>query len=285
MDSATSINVMKEFIERGGYRDLKAAEKKKESVIKGVRNHLKDSELRREEFSRYGLVAKFTQQRDYLWDYEGLNDYLADLGLLIPVAKLLPGEKLKKMGIYNEMEKYELPVTTYTFKPYFNKLGKEANAVDKEEFKVYDSLHLDMLLNIFGAANRELNGCKEEYSEIKEMAMSCPVLKRNKKIDYQYGSMSLIPQKGGYNIIKIVEDRGIDFLISCSKPDMDKLNEFILKGTITQKEVYQFRKDVTQTDKELKFTLMEIESETKQLQMLSSRNLKASKAIDRRKKA
>lgn len=65
---------------------------------------------------------------------------------------------------------------------------------------------------------------------------------------------------------------------------MDKLNEFILQGTITQSEVYQFRKDITFEDKGMKFTLMTIEDEQKQLQMLRSQTLRASLAVDAKMK-
>ncbi|MFS0752974.1 hypothetical protein [Oceanobacillus sp. 1P07AA] len=285
MDNIKSVTLMETFIKSGGYRSLKFAKLKKDKIVNEVKNHLKDSELKRHEFSRYGLVAKFAMNRDFKWDYIGLNDYLADLGLLIPVAKMLPDKELKAEEVYERIKDFELPRKSYSLKPSFNKDGKNYNTFNEEELEIYEQLNLDMLLNVFDAAKRDVLGCEEHYESIKQEIMSCGVLQDKKKIKYAFGSLSLSLKKEGYDINSIEGEYGIDFLINYTKPDMNKLNEFILQGTITQGEVFQFRKDVTSEDKEMKFTLMEIEDEHKQIQMLSSRSLKASLARDARMKA
>lgn len=280
-----SVHIMKQFIKSGGYRSLKIAEEKKKRVVKGVKRHLLESELRRQEFSRFGLVAKFTVQRDYRWDYHELNQYLADLGLLIPVATLLPDKALKNLEVLDMVSDFQLPVKSYTFRPYFNKLGKEINAFHDKLLEPYNHLELDMYLNIFDATQRELDGCLDNYEAVKNEILTCSTFAEKKKLKYEYGSMSLSENKEGYNINEIVNEYGIDFLIEYGRPNMNKLQDFILRGTISQQEVYQFRKDVTAEDKDLKFTLMRIEDEHKQLQMLSNQRVRASLAYDARKYA
>lgn len=268
--------LMKEYVENGGYRALKLAKAKKDKIVSAVNKHLQHSEYKRHEFPKFGLVAKYTVKRDYEWDYEGLNDYLNDLGLLIPVAKLFPDSHLKRLELLDEVKDYQLPIKKYSLRPYFNKAGKAINRVASETLNVYDQMALDMLLTVFDAHQRELKFAEEDYELLKQAMLKCPELQEKKTVKYEYGSLSLLPVKEGYDVLAIAKDFGIDFLIQYSKPDMKKLQQFILRGTITQKEVYQFRKDVTSEDKGLTFTLMKLEDEHKQLQMLSDITLQSS---------
>lgn len=276
-------DIMKKYVESGGYRTLKFSEEKKKRLVSNVEKHLRNSESKRHEFPRYGLVAKYTVKRDYFWDYAGLNEYLADLGLLIPVATLLPDKQLKKLDVLDDVVSYQLPVKEYSVRPNFNKKGKELNAYGEDAFDHFADMKLNMLLSMFDATQKELKHSQEYYENMKRQILSCPVLRQEKKVMYEYGSLSLIAKKEGYDIQAIAEDFGVDFIIEYGKPNMEKLQNFILQGTITQQEVYQFRKDVTSEDKGFSFTLMTLEDEQKQLELLSNRTLEAS--LNRYKKA
>lgn len=276
MDNVLSALKMEEFIKKGGYRSLKLAKEKKKRLVSGVRKHLQDSESKRHEFSRFGLVAKFSVRRDYQWDYIALNEYLYNLGLLPHVAKLVSDKELKKLDVYEELQDYRLPVMNRYVKPYFNKAGKAINQFNEETLDVYEQMHLDMLLTVFEAHHNDLKYAEDKYNKLKQDIMDCKTLQEKKKVKYEYGSISLVNEKEGYDIPAVAKDYGIDFLILNSQPDMSKLQKFILKGTISQSEVYQFRKDVTAEHKPLKFTLMKLEDEQKQIQMLSDQAVRAS---------
>lgn len=267
----SAAKLMESFIENGQYQMLKKTEKDIKSLTAKVREQLEKSESKRHEFTNYNLVGRFTAKKIYEVDLLGLNEYLYNLGLLTQVVDI-DAKRIKENVLYHDLiQEFKLP-DTYYVKPSFNKLGKEAiKGNDHLNNEIVEDLNdimskLKDLKPQLNSLNYQYDGLKKELldsNEIKEL-MSISKEKR-KSIAYKFGSISLVSNTPKYDIPYIYDCLGEGLLIDYGKPNSALLDTFITNGTITQKEIDQFRvvKDIR-----LDFSIMTLEDESKMLGML-----------------
>lgn len=267
----SAAKLMESFIENGQYPLLKKTEKDIKKLTAKVKEKLAKSESKRHEFTNYNLVGRFTAKKIYEVDLLGLNEYLYNLGLLTHVVDI-DEKKMKENVLYHDLiQEFKLP-DTYYVKPSFNKLGKEAlNGKDLQNNRNVEDLNdiMSELKNLkpqLNSLNYQYDGLKKELlnsNEIKEL-MTLSKEKR-RSIAHKFGSISLVSNTPKYDIPYIYDCFGEGLLIDYGKPNSALLDTFITNGTITQKEIDQFRvvKDIR-----LDFSIMTLEDESKMLGML-----------------
>ena len=105
---------------------------------------------------------------------------------------------------------------------------------------------------------------------IKKTNAKLSVLKEEKKIMHEYGSVSLKEKKTGYDLESILEWLGEEFLIECAKPNHEKLEEYIVRGIIQQSDIQTFRRVV---DIRLDFMIQTVDSENRMLDFFAQKRI------------
>lgn len=261
------------FIEEGFYPDLKHTEGKIKIITSSMKERLQESESKRHVFTKYNLVGRFVAKRIYEVDVISLNEYLYDLGLLNQVCEI-DNKKIKTNELYMAIiEPFKLKDTFY-IKPNFNKTGKELIRI--EDFAVNDSWSLDDMASSMAVLKPQLKDLEYKYEQLKrailktEEMQKLMVRPKREPIPHKYGSLSLLANPPRYDISAIYDYIGEWMLIEYGTPNSERLEQFILNGTITKKEIDQFK---TVRDIRLDFSVMSLEDERRILEMLDNKNM------------
>ena len=266
------------FIEEGKYPHLQQCKTKTKLLTSAMKERLSDSELKRHEFTRYGIVGKFVAKKIYDIDYIALNEYLYDLGLLLFVVEIDEKKLLREsILIYDLIQEFRLPDTFY-IRPSFNKAGRFLNEV--RNFEITEQWSLDDMARTLAILKPQVKALSRQYELLKRKTLRLPEIRelerlpkeKRRPIRHKYGSLSLVEKPPKYDVSKIYECFGEGILIEYGKPNSKKLDDFILNGTITQSEIDQFKKV---KDIRLDFSVMTLEDEAKILQMLDEKTITA----------
>jgi hypothetical protein len=241
------------------YVPMKQTEKRIEAIKEEMKNRLENDSRKRIEFKKYDVIAKWRVMPIYEVDYAGLNEMLYDHGLIQLIS--IPKKGLSK-ELKEELEPFKLPPEYYVVPNVNNKKAKKL-IEDMEEFNV-EKAETDNILLLFNRYYNINKEREEQYKKLKEEMARCRVLKKEKKLAFEYGTIGLRKKHMGYDTDNIIEFFGIDYLLAYGRPDMQALDFFIERGIIDKKEVAKFRKEI---DRQLDFMLMTRESEEKQYEI------------------
>lgn len=275
---SVAAGLMEKFIEDGNYPLLKQSEGKVKKLTTSVKGRLESSELKRHVFENYNMVGKFIAKKIYETDYIALNEYLYDIGLLLQVAEI-DNKAIQGNELYFDMiQDFKLPDTFY-IKPNFNKAGKEITK-GTTPFEVSDDLHLDALVKEIAILKPKIKELDYQYEKLKRKLMRLPEIELMQSlskdlrvpIPHKYGSLSLIANQSRYDIPSIYDYIGEWMLIEFGKPNNELLEKYILNGTLSKKDIDQFR---TLIDIRLDFTVMTLEDETRLFNVLDDKNKRA----------
>lgn len=268
-------SLIETFIEEGYYPELKQSEGKLKKLSSSIREQLKSSEVKRHEFTKHGLVGRFIAKKVYETDYLALNEYLYDVGLLLQVAEI-DNKAIQSNFLYLDMiQEFKLEDTFYV-KPNFNKVGKELNKLP-DSFVISEDCAIDELASQIATLKPRVKELKNDYERLKWKLINLPEFvqmmhlpkEKREPIPHKYGSISLVANQPRYNIPVIYEYIGEWLLIEYGKPNSELLERFILNGTISKKEIDQFK---TVKTIDLEFSVMTLEDEEKFLTMLDNKN-------------
>lgn len=268
-------SLMETFIEEGYYPELKQSKDKLKKLTSSIQEQLKSSEVKRHEFTKHGLVGRFIAKKVYETDYLALNEYLYDVGLLLQVAEI-DNKAIKSNFLYHDMiQEFKLEDTFYV-KPNFNKVGKELNKLP-DSFVISDDCVIDDLASQIALLKPRVKELKNEFDRLKWKLINLPEFalmmdlpkEKREPIPHKYGSISLVANQPRYNIPVIYDYIGEWLLIEYGKPNSELLERFILNGTISKKEIDQFK---TVKNIDLEFSVMTLEDEEKFLNMLDNKN-------------
>lgn len=265
MQKKTAAELMEQFIKEGFYQEKRTLEHKDTLIKETLKERLQDSDSKRHEFKKQGIVAKFVPKKISEVDYPALNEYLYDLGLLIPIIKLDHKKVKKNLFLAEQVSSYQFEPSTFV-KPSFNKVGKSYTA--PSPFEV-DHWKDGELAATYADLQSQIRETKEKYEWLKNQMIACPELAEKKKVKHTYGSVSLQSNDPLYDVELIAAELGEEILIQHGQPDSKKLEEYILKGSINKADLDEFK---TVKDIRLDFVVMTIESENKMLDMLSRRH-------------
>lgn len=271
---SVAAEMMEKFIEDGTYPELKQTKEKIKKLTSSMRERLESSETKRHEFSKFNLVGRFTAKKIYETDYIGLNEYLYDLGLLLHVVEI-DNKKLQSNVLYFDMIQDFKLEDTYYIKPNFNKIGRELNKLP-DTFEITDQWKLTDIARDLAILKPRVKVLTNEYEMLMRKMLKLPEFEKlktipkqsRKPVQHKYGSLSLQMNPVKYDISAIYDYIGEWILIEYGKPNTKLLERFILNGTISKKEIDQFR---TIVDVELDFSVMSLEDEQKILNMLDEK--------------
>ncbi|MFD1736204.1 hypothetical protein ACFSCX_06455 [Bacillus salitolerans] len=284
MKTESAASLMENYITSGGYREKKQVElhlkgDKKKGILGAqdqLRHCLKDHDSKRFEYVDLNLVAKFVTKRVYNWDYESLHEYLDDLGLFPLVAKIDNKALKDDLATMDMLEDFRLP-STYYIKPSLNKLGKAVVEVSAAEFR---SLGEGELLKTIKNLKVLYERQTQIYEDLKSGMMQCDILQSEKKVEHEYGSVSLIENTQEYDMMEIYQHFGSDFLLKYSKVDNSLLDSYVFQGTIKSSEIEQFR---TLHDVRLDFVVMALDVEQKILAQQQKRRILTSLNLEKKR--
>ncbi|UAL49878.1 hypothetical protein K7887_22435 (plasmid) [Sutcliffiella horikoshii] len=257
----TAATLMESLLRDGTYLSLKQLKNQLDALKKEVRYRLKDSEVNRHEYEKYNVVAKFVRKPITQVDNQGLIEnlfcFLQDK-IVCSVIRL--DTTLIKKEIPEELvalKEFEHP-STYYVKPSFNKKGKELLRIEGDY--PLGELNINQLVKRFIPLQERLKNLEELYESQKKTMSNCEALKANNKLKHEFGSISLIANRPAYNMDKILEVYGEDFLIQYAAPDSVALQSLIDRRILPKSEVERFQIIM---DYRLDFMMMNLEVERK----------------------
>ncbi|MFB1100531.1 hypothetical protein [Terribacillus sp. JSM ZJ617] len=263
MKKMTAADMMQELVESGMYIQLKTKKRHLEQIKNVVKEELINSEVKRHEFIKQGMVAKFVPKQVSKIDTVALNTYLNDLGYLKGVVELDHALLKDNLFMAEQLMDYKVPGDC-TVVPYFNKIGKQ---LLKSPITISQGTIKEHLLS-FNMINREYKQLEDKYGSVKQEMQSCSLLREHRKLSYKYGSVIIKDNKPKYENEEIFKDFGPDVLINYGIPKTEKLNDLMLKGSIKKSDLDQFK---YVENVRVDFMIMSLEDEEKVRKELASR--------------
>ncbi|MDF2534233.1 MAG: hypothetical protein K0R18_390 [Bacillales bacterium] len=247
-----AVEIIDNLFSTNQYQTYKLLEDKLIQLRNEFKSRMLEDEVRRV-FHSQGIVAKYIRNRVFQVNQIGLNQFLNDYGLLVNTAKFETNEKLDKFKneqTYHLRINAKLPSYEYDFSNLDeSELTKEWNKAH-DEYKALDYI----------------------VSKAKKKIAKCSKLKKEMKLKFSNGSLSLAKNRVSYNIQAIAEEFGIDYIIQNAKTSSEKIDLYIEQGFIIEKDLDQFR---TLMDINLKFTVMKLSDEQVIYDILKRKQIRA----------
>lgn len=257
-----------QLVEKGIYESYKRAEKYLKMIKEQFRNRLHSHESRRIEFLDYGLVAKFVPKRKFQTDQLSLNQYLYNVGLLPAVVQIKTIKETPEL--VRELKPFQLKEEFY-IRPNF-KLESKINKTLPWSTPL-EQQSIDELAFWFNKFYRIYKKNKGLYDIAKHKILSTLTLNKIERIEFEYGSLSLVRRQPIYDCYRIFNELGADFLIKHGNISSEKIQNYILKGLLAEADINQYR---TVTDINLTFYLLPIEVERQMLERFQANLITAS---------
>lgn len=228
-------------------------------VIKEQMKNLMGEEDKRIEFQAQDVVVKYMTNRKYETNISELQDLLIAYGLLVPTANVSTDHKqtLAQIEEFKNKDTYHIRINV---------------KVELEEHD-FTKMNMEQLANEWFEASEEMKKCDSIITGAKKQMMRCEALIKNMKVAFEYGSITLVKNKVSYDIEKIYEKFGMDFVKKYTTPSFEKISKFVNQGFIEEKEVNQFKKVV---DVSLKFVMMKLSDEEIVYGIMNEKNYNAS---------
>ncbi|OZQ97413.1 hypothetical protein [Paenibacillus sp. VTT E-133291] len=259
--------IMEQLYLSGVYQNHKRTNEKIEQIKGAVKSLFYEDEKRRD-WSQFGVVAKYIPSPRYEVDELRLKEYLCDLSIFVPSAKI-NCNKLKKdrPDIIKQLEPFANPVDCYV------KMSPNVNGRVNTPDMGYSGLYEEALIQQWMCEKNKLDRTSKVMDKAKEKQLCCPIIAREKKLSCNYGSVSLYEKDYTYDVPAIYRELGMDFLFEFASVNIGTLYEkFVPKGFISPKEISHFRKVV---GVDLKFMMLEKSAEDRFLGMLQDRIMQA----------
>ncbi|SUV06421.1 Uncharacterised protein [Priestia megaterium] len=264
----TAEDIATQLVENGVYETYKMAEKYLKLIKQQFRERLYSHESRRIEFPEHSLVAKFVPKRKFQTDHLSLNHYLYNIGLLPAVVQI----KITKdqLQLARALEAFQLK-DEYYIRP--NLRLKSRTNKDWPWNNPLESQSINELAFWFNKFYRIYKQNEELYSAAKNKILRFFICNEIEKMDFKYGSFSLLKRQPAYDCYKIFNDFGAEFLIRHGSVSSEKIQNYILKGVLSESEINQYR---TVIDIHLTFYLLPLEIERQMLQRFQANLITAS---------
>ncbi|PGT84640.1 MULTISPECIES: hypothetical protein [Bacillaceae] len=248
--------LMEDLFLNGIYQRRKSSKEFLDQLKHTMRKTFSNYETRRNEF--HGIVAKFVRDPIYKTDTISFKGLLNDIGILHKVVKLNYSFIKDDEDLVDLLADYSYPKEFFA-QIYLNKKGK--NEVDKREF-LFDT-SLEGIAELFKSEKRNIDRLEEKYRNTLLDIEKCPMLKQAGTLKCNYGTIKLREKDVVYDVESIFKEFGSHFLLEYGQISMEKVEEYIIKGFLSYKEIEKYRKLV---DIPLKFFVMDIETERKSME-------------------
>lgn len=254
-----SVEIANNLFKTNTYQTMKQLENEKKEIESELKNRMKDE--KRIVNHTTGVVMKFINYNKYEIKTKELNELLYSYGLLNKTVKFdtkkLTNSTLLKISQFENPLEYYAKINVRLPKQEFNFQNVETKELTKKWNTIYNQYKI--LSNQYESARKEINTCEE--------------LIKKGKLKFNNGSISRIAKEQTYNIEKIQQEYGADFIINNATPLITKINSFIDEGYISPSEIEQFKTSISIN---IKFLVMTLEEESKLINHLTRKNSKAS---------
>ncbi|OCT11424.1 hypothetical protein A8709_07070 [Paenibacillus pectinilyticus] len=262
-----SFIVLERFIEDGSYHKLKYTTKILDNIKDLIRHDLNSRGIRHETWDEFGVVGKFKMVNRYKYDYQSLNEYLFDLGILPLVASIkqaiLTETEIKTLKDSNS-NKQDFSLQFFT-KNIGNPIIIKGNALNNEmtlSEQVYLWKENSQLKNVL---NKRWDKILDELTDwLKKQGV--------KDIKFKYGSLAL-KEKVYSSPLEVFNLLGKEVIIRSSIPELDRVEEFAARGFLNISELKEYRQIIGVKEQ---FILMEVDKEEKCRKWLDRRREKLS---------
>ncbi|MGZ0879032.1 hypothetical protein ACWZQY_024000 [Priestia megaterium] len=264
----TAEDIATQLVENGVYETYKMAEKYLKLIKGQFQERLHSHESRRIEFPEHSLVAKFVPKRKFQTDHLSLNHYLYNIGLLPAVVQIKATKDQPQLA--KALEAFQLK-DEYYVRPNL----KLKNTIN-QDLPWNTSLENQSINELAFWFNKFYRTCKQNedlYNAVKNKILRFFICNEIEKMDFKYGSFSLLKRQPAYDSCKIFNNLGAEFLIRHGSVSSEKIQNYILKGLLSESEMNQYR---TVTDIHLTFYLLPLEIERQMSQRFQANLIAAS---------
>lgn len=221
--------IMEELFHSNTYQ----TSKEKEFELKEIASEFKRRQPDELKFWDLGKIVAMRQfTNSFETNHQGLNELLFDLGILVQSTYF--EERELPTQIKKKIEPFKLPVVQFV---KFNPKRGLVNKV-KVSYEKYDN---EALVDLWLRVKKEQDEAELDIEKAKELMMTCEELKENGRVETEFGSASLMNKKSTYDMNKVFSNLGHEFIINHSKVSMTQLNEFVVSGVITEKEINEYK--------------------------------------------
>ncbi|KWU61136.1 hypothetical protein [Priestia megaterium] len=264
----TAEDIAIHLIESGIYERCQTAKKYLKMIREQFYKRLQHAESRRIEFTKHNLVAKFIPKRKFQIDHFSLNYYLYNIGLLPEVVQIKAIKDQPQLA--KVLEPFQLK-DEYYITPNLklkNRLNENLPWDNPLENQSIDELAFwfNKFYYIF-KQNEAL------YNVAKNKILCFFICDEIDKMNFKYGSFTLFKRQPVFDCTKIFNNFGAEFLIRHASASAEKIQNYILKGFLSEKDINQYR---TVTDINLTFYLLPLEVEHQMLQRFQANLITAS---------
>lgn len=252
MDAAQIMDII---TDNNQYQTYKILEDKLGAIREEFKTRMIGDEMRRM-FASQDVVCKYIRNGVYNVDQIALNQFLNDYGLLAKAARF----ETKDESLSNFKNE----------QTYYLRINMKVVNENTYDFKGFSDIEL---AQEWKNTHDEYKTLERIVEEARQKMTKCEKLKKEGKLVFSNGSLSLCKNKITYNVQAIIEEKGMDFVIQNAKTSGAIVDYYMEQGFFSQKEVDQF---YTLVDMKLKFTVMTLSDEQAIRNMLTNKAMRAS---------
>lgn len=251
-----SVEAFMAFIHDSKYSLMKQHEVFLKQAKEHLRSDLHSLPDKRHEFDKINMVAKFvTKEVRKINNEELISDLLNYVKPEFALSLItLDSKAMKEADMIGKASEYKLP-DTYYLRPYLNKVGKRYNKSCDYMFGGQTNQELVSEIREVTLQHKEI---EKEYERIKRRLHRYSMIENTRKIATPYGSLSMIANAATYDMQKLHENLGDDFLISFGKVKASELDELVMSGAIPKSIITNNR---VVHDLRLDFVVMDLDDE------------------------
>ncbi|MGQ7889136.1 hypothetical protein [Paenibacillus sp. WC2504] len=202
-----------------------------------------------------GVVGQFQYSKIYEYNHLEFNEYLFDLGIL-PNISIVESGLLSKQQLL-ELKPFCIPGNNY-LRYTLNQFGKEDFHVANSECNKYLSLPLEQKVSVWKETHLRKAHLTNTWKIERSRAKAAESFRSSKTIPLETGSLTMLTTQVSYCASDVLRLFGSDVLISCSKVNVQKMEEYSVKGYLKKTELKSFRRI---SDVQEKYYLMTLQRE------------------------
>ena len=250
-----------EWFGQGNYEKMKAFENEKSAIQLELKSRMGD--VQRFIHKGTNTVLKFMSYPTYTIDNVELNKFLNNYGVLAHTVKF--DEKQISQEVKDKIESFKLD------SEYYIKITTKR--VKKEKFDLTEK-SLDELIIRWNVIKKGFDILSNEYEAMREKMNNQELFGvDNNKISFEHGTITRVKKANEYDIVGVFKEYGENFVIENATPVMTKIEEFMYQGYFLPGEVEKFKE---LHDINSRFIVMNLDDETKIMNYLGDRKVKAS---------
>ncbi|QZN75517.1 hypothetical protein [Paenibacillus sp. DR312] len=253
--------VLKEFIDNGSYREMKEVEYKLKVMKDSIRAYQENSNRKRMEWKKYGVVGKFIGFKRYSTDLQSIYEILENHGVIHLVLKV----KWTKLTTEEQKKLFKFVVPSPPHLRFVHTCSKNSNEIlipqDIIQLNIDDCVREWKDLKCF--FDRKII----QWNSIKKLTLVEMMRRHDTNVNFSFGKAAIIKTSPKISTTVVYKECGAQVIKNVGHIDHNKLIEYIAKGFVRKSEVNQFQKLI---GIDLRYYLMEIRKEENSRQVIQN---------------